>query len=112
VHEVSLVAELVTACEERSGGRPIEYVRVRHASSLPEDALRQAFSLLTADGLLANATLATEPFAVELRCPCGFVGVLAHDDVISSSLAVCPACGELRSRERTAEIELLEVRLA
>ncbi len=109
MHEVSLVADLVSACERQAGGQPVRHIRVRHASTLPEDALRQAFTLLTTDGPLADATLETEMFADQLDCPCGFSGGLGHDDVISSSLVVCPACGELRSRTRTAEIELLEV---
>ena len=110
MHEVSLVAELIEACDREAAGRPIALVRVRHASSLPEDSLRQAFALLTPNGPLANATLETEPFDVLLRCACGFDGPLGHDDLISSSLAVCPACGDVVTRKATAELELLEVR--
>ena len=109
MHEVSLVADLVRACERHSGGQPVARVRVRHASSLPEESLRQAFSMLTVGGPLERTMLETEEFAVELRCPCGFSGALGHDDIISSSMVVCPACGTIATRERTAEIELLEV---
>jgi len=55
VHEVSLVAELITECERRSAGRPVGVVRVRHASSIPEPALRQAFRMLTEGSSLAGA---------------------------------------------------------
>ena len=112
MHEVSLVAQLVDACQERAGDRSVELVRVRYASTIPEDVLRQAFAMLTEGGPLAAATLETEPFDIRLQCGCGFDGSLGHDDLIDAGMAVCPACGEISSRPRTAELELLEVRLA
>ena len=109
MHEVSLVADLINACERRSGGLPVARVRVRRASSLPDESLRQAFAMLTVGGPMEGSVLETEEFAVELHCACGFSGVLGHDDVISSSMAVCPGCGSISTRQRTAELELLEV---
>ena len=111
MHEVSLVAELISECERRAAGRPVQLVRVRHASSIPEPALRQAFRMLTEGSRMADATLEAETFDVELRCGCGFAGALGHDDLISGSVAVCPACGEVSTLRRTAELELLEVRM-
>ena len=101
MHEVSLVAELITECERRSAGQPVRLVRVRYASSIPEPALRQAFQMLTAGGTLAHAALEGETFDVQLRCRCGFAGVLGHDDLISASVAVCPTCGEVSTLRRT-----------
>lgn len=112
MHEVSLVADLVAECERRCAGQPVQLVRVRHASSIPEPALQQAFRLLTEGGSLAAATLEAETFDVHLNCGCGFAGALGHDDLISGSVAVCPACGEVSTLHRTAELELLEVRTA
>jgi hypothetical protein len=74
--------------------------------------LRQAFAMLTADGALAGTDLVTEPFDVTLRCGCGFSGAAGHDDLVGGSMAVCPGCGELLALPRTAELELVEVRLA
>lgn len=110
MHEVSLVAELVAQAEGRARGRQVAVVRVRYASSIPEASLVQAFRMLTEDGPMADAKLEAEPFDVLLTCACGFSGALGHDDLISSSLAVCPTCGAVSSRARTAELELLEVR--
>jgi hypothetical protein len=45
-----------------------------------------------------------------LSCACGFAAALGHDDVIRASIAVCPACGDVSTRQHTAELELLEVR--
>lgn len=109
MHEVSLVADLITQCEVRSAGQVVRLVRVRHASSIPEPTLRQAFRMLSEGGALAGATLEAEAFDIGLNCNCGFAGVLGHDDLISGSLAVCPACGEVSTLHRTAELELLEV---
>lgn len=110
MHEVSLVAALIATCEERAAGRPVGTVRVRHASGITGDSLQQAFRLLTETGRLAGATLETEPFEVPLRCPCGFDGILGHDDLVGGSVAACPACGDISTLSRTAELELLEVR--
>lgn len=109
MHEVSLVAELIEQCELRAGGLPVRLVRVRHASSIPEPALQQAFRMLTEGGSLADATLEAETFDVQLRCECGFTGILGHDDLVSASVAVCPSCGDVSTLRRTAELELLEV---
>jgi len=109
VHEVSLVAELITQCELRAAGQPVQLVRVRHASSISGDSLEQAFRMLSEGGQLADATLVTETFDVMLHCSCGFAGALGHDDLISASVMVCPACGEVSTQPRTAELELLEV---
>ena len=110
MHEVGLVAELVDAAVERSGGGPVTLVRVRRASTIPEDVLRQAFEMLVAGTPLEDATLEVEPFDVRLTCPCGFDGALEHDDMIGPSQVVCPSCGDLRGVPPTAELELLEVR--
>lgn len=112
MHEVSLVAQLVDVCAERAAGRSVDLVRVRHASSIPDSVLRQAFAMLTEGGSLATATLDTEPFDIRLRCACGFDGALGHDDLVEAVASVCPACGDISPRQRTAEIELIEVRLA
>jgi Zn finger protein HypA/HybF involved in hydrogenase expression len=110
MHEVSLVAELIAECERRSAGQPVRLVRVRHASSIAEPALRQAFEMLAEDSSMADAILEAEMFEMALSCGCGFEGTLGHDDLIGGSVAVCPACGEVSTLRRTAELELLEVR--
>lgn len=112
MHEVSLVAELVEAAEARCGGARVSLVRVRHATTFPADVLRQAFEMLTESGPLAGATLDLELFDVRLACACGFSGALGHDDMVGAAMAVCPACTEMTELPPTAELELLEVRLA
>ena len=109
MHEVSLVADLIAECERRSVGQSVRRIRVRHASSIPDATLQQAFRMLVEGGPLAGATLEAEPFDICLSCDCGFSGPLGHDDLISGSVAVCPTCGEVSTLHRTAELELLEI---
>jgi Zn finger protein HypA/HybF involved in hydrogenase expression len=109
MHEVSLVAELVEACERLADGAPARRVRVRHASSLPPDTVRQAFALLTAGTTLADAVLELASFDVEVRCPCGFVRPPGHDDHDLEPFVICPWCDGLISRPRTPELELVSV---
>jgi Zn finger protein HypA/HybF involved in hydrogenase expression len=109
VHEVSLVSELIDEVRAQAGQEQVVSLRVRHATTIPEDVLRQAFALLVEGDPLAEAALETEPFEIRLTCPCGFDGVLGHDDVVGPTIAVCPSCGELRRTPPTAELELLEV---
>ena len=110
MHEVSLVAALVDAAAARAGGRPVTLVRVRHATTVPPDVLRQAFQMLVTAGALEGAVLDAEPFDVPIVCACGHAGALSHDDLVGGGMAACPACGALLEAPRTAELELLEVR--
>ncbi len=112
MHEVGMVGQLLDVAVASSGGVPVSLVRIRYASTVPEDVLRQAFEMLTGEGPLAGAVLEAEPFEVRLTCPCGFEGGLEHDDVIGPGQAVCPSCGDLCAFPRTPELELLEVRTA
>ena len=107
-----MVAELVDAAVASVDGAAVSLIRIRFATTVPEDVLRQAFEMLSADGPLAGAVLEAEPFEVRLACPCGFAGALEHDDVIGPGQVVCPTCGELRIFPPTPELELVEVRRA
>ena len=109
MHEVSLVAELVEACERVAAGVPVRVVRVRHASAIPEDAVRQAFAMLTSGTPLGAARLELSSFDFVVRCPCGFVGPLDHDALDAGPFSECPSCGGLVARPRTPELELVAV---
>ena len=43
MHEVGMVAELVDAAVATAAGRHVAAVRIRYATTVPEDVLRQAF---------------------------------------------------------------------
>ena len=109
MHELSLVAELVDLCLRRAeqADHPVSLVRVRYATTIPADGLRQSFEMLTRDTPLAGVVLDAQAFDRVLDCPhCDFAGALGHDDVVGS-MAVCPTCGEVTALRDTAELELL-----
>jgi Zn finger protein HypA/HybF involved in hydrogenase expression len=109
MHEMSLVGELIEEVEQRTVGRTVALVVIRHASTISEETLRQAFTMLAADGPLANAALECEQFEVVLTCPvCGFAGALDHDH-LAGHVQVCPQCGDISGDSQLAEMELIGV---
>ncbi|HEY5456132.1 MAG TPA: hydrogenase maturation nickel metallochaperone HypA [Acidothermaceae bacterium] len=109
MHEISLVGELLEEVERRAAGRPVALVVVRHASTIGEETIRQAFTMLAADGALANARLVCEEFEIVLTCPaCGFTGALDHDH-LAGHVRVCPRCGDITGDSGLAELELERV---
>lgn len=109
MHEMSLVGELLEEVERRAAGHPVALVVIRHASTISEETLRQAFAMLAADGALANARLVCEQFEIILTCPtCGFTGVLDHDH-LAGHVRVCPQCGEISGDAQLPEMELMGV---
>lgn len=111
MHEVSLVADLVDECARRADGHRVEVVRVRHASTIPDAVLEQAFAMLTRDGALAGARLVSEEFELTHTCTrCPYTGVLDHDHLIGH-IVVCPQCGQVTTSDHAAELELLGVDL-
>lgn len=106
MHELSLVAELVDECVRRADGQHIECVQIRHATTIDEEALRQMFAMLTAEGPLVGARVDTEAFAITLRCTaCKRVSVLDHDHAIGH-LRVCPSCGTVSDDPQPCELEV------
>jgi Zn finger protein HypA/HybF involved in hydrogenase expression len=109
MHELSLVAELVDECVRDAGSRDIEVIRVRHASTISEETVRQAFGMLTAGGPLAGVRLETEVFSLTLHCAaCDRVAVLDHDHAIGH-IRVCPACGTVSNDPEACELELVAI---
>jgi hydrogenase nickel incorporation protein HypA/HybF len=109
VHEVGLVAEVVEVVERAAGGRPVERVRIRRATTIPEDVLEQAWTMLVEGGPLAGAVLEVTPFEIRAACACGFEGPLEHDDVVAQGIATCPSCGAVVTFPPTPELEIVEI---
>jgi len=109
MHEFSLVGELIEEVEQRAAGRSVALVVVRHATTISEESLRQAFAMLAGDGPLASARLACEQYEIALTCAtCGFVGVLDHDH-LAGHVRVCPRCGDISGDSHLPEMELMGV---
>ena len=109
MHELSLVAELIDEVERRAAGRAVATVIVRHATTIDEGTLRQAFMMLAADRSFAAADLTCEPFEITLNCAaCGFAGRLDHDH-LAGHVRVCPQCSAISGDSGVAELELVRV---
>jgi len=109
MHELSLVAELIEEVEQRAAGRTVASVVIRHASTISEGTLRQAFVMLATGRSLAAARLVCEPFEITLNCEgCGFAGPLDHDH-LAGHVRVCPRCGDITGDSGLAELELVRV---
>jgi len=109
MHELSLVAELIDEVAQRAGGHTVATVVVRHATTIDEETLRQAFVMLAADHSFAAARLVCEPFEITLNCAgCGFAGRLDHDH-LAGHVRVCPRCGAISGDSGVAELELVRV---
>jgi Zn finger protein HypA/HybF involved in hydrogenase expression len=111
MHEISLVEDLVGAVTSQAQGREVTRVVVRHASTVPGDGLRETWASVVAGEPLASAELDATEVERRLTCPCGFDGVLGHDDVMGP-VAVCPSCQAPHPYDPGAELELLEVATA
>ncbi len=111
MHETSLIAELVDECERRADGHAVARVHVRHASSIAEDALRDIFAALTADGPMSGVLLDTEEFDASMTCgECGYAGVVDHDHVYGH-MRICPSCEAISDDDVAPELELVAVEL-
>jgi Zn finger protein HypA/HybF involved in hydrogenase expression len=109
MHELSLVAELVDECVASAGNRDIELIRIRHASTISEETVRQAFDMLTTGSPLAGVRLETEEFTLSLHCAaCDHSAVLDHDHAIGH-VRVCPACGTVSNDPQACELELVAI---
>ncbi len=109
MHEVSLVADLVEVAKQHAQGRPITSITVRHATTIPDPMLRQAYAMVVNDTPLADVPLHAQPFDVVLDCAkCEFNGTLHHHD-IEGHVTICPNCGDVAELEHTAELELINV---
>ena len=109
MHELSLVAELIDEVEQRAAGRSVALVVVRHATTISEETLRQAFVMLATSPSLEAAQLVCEPFEISLNCAsCGFKGPVDHDH-LAGHIRVCPQCGDITGDAGIAEMELVGV---
>jgi Zn finger protein HypA/HybF involved in hydrogenase expression len=109
MHELSLVAELIDEVEQRAAGRSVALVVVRHATTISEETLRQAFTMLATGRSLGAAQLVCEPFEITLNCAaCGFAGPVDHDH-LAGHIRVCPRCGDITGDTGLAEMELVGV---
>ena len=107
MHELSLVTELVSECVQRAGGRRVAAVHVRCPDGVDAGELADAFSQLTAGGVLAGAALEIETVPQVLTCGCGFSGEVDPEQC-AGHMVICPSCSLVH--EAPDALELIAVR--
>ncbi len=103
----SLVSELLPKLQEQNVKRVTE-VRFRRGSTFSEEALLQAFSMLTQGTVLEGAKVKVEVTQTKFRCSCGHEQFITADDLIGH-IFVCPECGRSQEIDEAHDLELLEV---
>ncbi|MFB3786869.1 MAG: hydrogenase maturation nickel metallochaperone HypA [bacterium] len=112
MHEYSIVEQIVdqvlTAMREQ-GVERVKSVHLRRGSTFSEEALRQAYDMLTPGTPLESAELIIEEYTVEWTCPsCGHRQTVEADDMIGH-LAVCGECGYGEAVDESHGLELIKV---
>ncbi|MFN3421669.1 MAG: hydrogenase/urease maturation nickel metallochaperone HypA, partial [Armatimonadota bacterium] len=87
----SLVNELLPKLQEQ-GVKRVTEVRFRRGSTFSEEALLQAFSMLTQGTVLEGAKVEVEVTQTKFSCLCGHEQTITADDLIGH-IFVCPKCG-------------------
>jgi len=102
MHEYSVVTELISALLpklEDHDGRVSAVILVKgELRILSDEALRNAFELLSRETRLEGSELVIEPVEVRVRCrSCGYAGLAEHvrEEAFHFAIPIlsCPACG-------------------
>ncbi len=114
MHEFSIVESVVEnllPAAERAGGGKVQSVRFRRGSAFSEEALRQAFEVLSLGTPLEGAEIVVETVNRMFDCPtCRHSQVVTADDLIDH-LFICPGCGYVEEIEEAHDLELVDFRL-
>lgn len=111
MHEFGVVENLVRSLERQlaeAGVERVAVVRFRRGSAFSDDALRQAFEMLSPGTPLAGAVLQVETVNLEFACKCGHQQVITSDDLVGH-MFICPGCGAVREVDESHDLELLGV---
>ena len=114
MHEYAIVDSVVRGLLRRlkeEGDPAVLSVQFRRGSAFSEEALRQAFGMLSAGTPLENAALEIETVNLDFQCRCGHRQVITTDD-LEGHMFVCPACGFVMEVDEAHDLELKGVTLA
>jgi hydrogenase nickel incorporation protein HypA/HybF len=110
LHEYGVVESLVRVVLHQLEGHVerVEAVRFRRGSAFSEDALRQAFEVLSAGTILEGAEVYIETVNLDFHCRCGHEQVITSDDLIGH-MFVCPTCGAVKEIDEAHDLELIDL---
>lgn len=111
MHEFDIVKSLIDALLPKLQEQKVKRVtgiRFRRGSTFSEEALLQAFAVLSQGTPLEGAEVKVEVTETRFRCPCGHEQTVTIDDLVGH-MFICPNCGQAHEIEEAHDIELLEV---
>lgn len=111
MHEFAVVESVIQSLQrqlEREGVEHVAAVRFRRGSAFSEDALCQAYQMLTPGTPLEGAEIRIETINRDFSCACGHEQVISSDDLVGH-MFVCPGCGAVQEIDEAHDLELLEV---
>jgi Zn finger protein HypA/HybF involved in hydrogenase expression len=111
MHEFAIVEVLVNSLLEQiryQNAHNIKCVHLRRGSAFSEEALRQAYDILTASTALSDAELIIETVNLIHNCQCGHKQVITSDDLIGH-MFICPGCGLIREIDEMHDLEVVDI---
>jgi Zn finger protein HypA/HybF involved in hydrogenase expression len=111
MHEYAAVEAMIEDLSDHLAARGIERVaavRLRRSSAFDDDALRQAFAMLSPGTPLEGAILGVTVEILDFACDCGHRQVITADDLIGH-LFICPSCGAAREIEHSDDLVVLAI---
>jgi len=111
MHEYAAVEALIEDLSDHLAAHGVTratLVRLRRSSAFADDALRQAFAMLSPGTPLEDAALDVTVENLDFACGCGHQQVITADDLIGH-LFICPSCGSAREIEHTDDLVVLAV---
>ena len=123
MHEYAIAEELIAAVQRALVGREVEQVQVKEVHLrkgelrlVADEALQQAYRLLTVGTPLEGSKLWIEEVKVEVGCrSCGYRGPAEYRTYhfhFAAPILECPCCGAKVELIRGRELELVGVTVA
>ena len=111
MHEYAAVEAMIADLSDHlaaCGIMRVAAVRVCRSSAFDDDALRQAFAMLSPGTPLEGAILGVTVENLDFACGCGHRQVITADDLIGH-LFICPSCGAAREIKHSDDLLVLAV---
>ncbi len=112
MHEYSLIESLIAQLTRELRAKNVQSVRslrLRLGSTVAEEPIRQAFTMLSPGTPFQNSDLHVDPFDITHTCPiCSRVDVIHHDDLLGH-VFICPDCRTAMEIDEAHDIRVAEI---
>ncbi len=112
MHEYSLIESLLAQLTRELCAKnvyTVRSIRLRLGSTVAEEPIRQAFTMLTPGTPFQNTVLNVDPFDITHTCPtCSRVDVIHHDDLLGH-VFICPCCRTAVEIDEAHDVRVTEV---